>query len=71
MIYNVTITETLCRTEQIAAGSKEEAIAKAREAYKKEEIVLDYSDFSMVEFNAVNTGNDQDEEDEHDGGVFI
>ena len=71
MIYEVTITETLSRTVQIAACSKEEAIAKAREAHKKEEIALDYSDFSEVKFKAVNTGNNQDEEDEYDGGVFI
>lgn len=63
--------KTLCRTEQIEANSKQEAIDKAREAYKKEEIVLDYSDFIDVEFKAVADENDTDEDDDHDGGVFI
>lgn len=71
MIYTVYTTETLCRTEQIEANSKQEAIDKAREAYKKEEIVLDYSDFIDVEFKAVADENDTDEDDDHDGGVFI
>ncbi len=71
MIYTVYITETLCRTEQIEANSKQEAIDKAREAYKKKEIVLDYSDFIDVEFKAVADENDTDEDDDHDGGVFI
>lgn len=71
MICTVYITETLCRTEQIEANSKQEAIDKAREAYKKEEIVLDYSDFIDVEFKAVADENDTDEDDDHDGGVFI
>ena len=71
MIYEVYITEMLCRTEQIEANCKDEAIAKAREAYKKEEIVLDYHDFIDVDFKAVNAEGDDQDEDEHDGGVFI
>ena len=64
MIYEVYITETLCRTEQIEADSKAEAIAKAREAYDKEEIVLDYNDFIEVDFKAVADGDEaSDDED--------
>lgn len=64
MIYEVYITETLCRTEQIEADSKAEAIAKAREAYDKEEIVLDYKDFIEVDFKAVAYGDEaSDDED--------
>ncbi|MBO5053868.1 MAG: DpnD/PcfM family protein [Muribaculaceae bacterium] len=64
MIYEVYITETLCRTEQIEADSKAEAIAKAREAYDKEEIVLDYKDFIEVDFKAVADGDEaSDDED--------
>lgn len=62
MIYEVYITETLCRTEQIDAASKEEAIAKARDAYDKEEIVLDYHDFIDVDFKAVADEANQDED---------
>ncbi len=71
MIYEVYITETLCRAEQIEADSKQEAIAKARAAYDREEIVLDYHDFIDVEFKAVADGEDTDEDDDHDGGAFI
>lgn len=64
MIYEVYITETLCRTEQIEADSKAEAKAKAREAYDKEEIVLDYKDFIEVDFKAVADGDEaSDDED--------
>ena len=64
MIYEVYITETLCRTEQIEADSKAEAIAKARDAYDKEEIVLDYHDFIDVDFKAVADGDEaSDDED--------
>lgn len=64
MIYEVYITETLCRTEQIEADSKAEAIAKARQAYDKEEIVLDYKDFIEVDFKAVADGDEaSDDED--------
>ena len=62
MIYEVYITETLCRTEQIDAASKEEAIAKARDAYDKEEIVLDYHDSIDVDFKAVADEANQDED---------
>lgn len=61
MIYEVYITETLCRTEQIEADSKEEAIDKARQAYKNEEIVLDYHDFIDVEFKAVSDDASDDD----------
>lgn len=64
MIYEVYITETLCRTEQIEADNKVEAIAKARQAYDKEEIVLDYKDFIEVDFKAVADGDEaSDDED--------
>ena len=64
MIYEVYITETPCRTEQIEADSKAEAIAKACEAYDKEEIVLDYKDFIEVDFKAVADGDEaSDDED--------
>ena len=61
MIYEVYITGTLCLAEQIEADSKEEAIEKARQAYKNEEIVLDYHDFIDVEFKAVSDDPSDDD----------
>lgn len=44
MEYQVTITETLSRVLRINSTSAEAAEEKARELYRKEEIILDYSD---------------------------
>lgn len=62
MTYQVYITEKLCRTAQIEAKSKDQAIAKAREAYDNEEIVLDYTDFIEVDFKAVTDEGSPDED---------
>lgn len=42
---DITITETLSRTISIDAVSVDEAIDCVKEMYRKEEIILDYSDF--------------------------
>jgi|LSQX01.3.fsa_nt_gb hypothetical protein len=43
--YKIEITETLSRVIKIEAPSAEEAIDKAREMYRAEEIVLDGDDW--------------------------
>ena len=50
MKYSVTIEETLSRTVEIEADSKENAIEKVKKQYKNEDIVLDSDDFSEVVF---------------------
>lgn len=49
--YLFTVTEELCRSVVIKADSLEEAYAKGVDQYKKEEIVLDASDFVSVGFD--------------------
>ena len=48
--FEVIITEHLVRAININANSKGEAIKKAQDLYDNEKIVLDYEDFSNVEF---------------------
>lgn len=50
MTYEVLITETLERKVKVEASSLQEAEEKVREAYRREEHVLDWSDFTGVEF---------------------
>lgn len=49
MNYKVEITETLSRIVDIEADSEEGALEKVRQAYKKEEIVLDANDYLDTE----------------------
>lgn len=41
--YQIEIKETLAKTINISANTKEEAIAEALDMYLREEIVLDYT----------------------------
>lgn len=50
MKYSVTIEETLSRTLEIEAESKQDAIDKIKKQYKNDDIVLDADDFSEVIF---------------------
>ena len=45
MKFNIAIIEKLKRVIEIDADNLEEAISLVEEQYKKEEIILDYSDF--------------------------
>lgn len=67
MIYEVYITETLCRTERVDAKSKDEAIEAIRNLYEAEDIILDASDFVGVEFEATQ----YDAEDPQDKGASV
>lgn len=50
--YNVTITETLQRTILVEADNEQHALNMVQDDYNNENIVLDYSDFQNVEFDA-------------------
>lgn len=50
MKYSVTIEETLCRTVDVEAESKQDAIDKVKNQYNNENIVLNADDFSEVVF---------------------
>lgn len=49
-LYEVIITENLVKSVKVNAASKNEAIKKVEDLYDSEKIVLDYDDFSDVEF---------------------
>ena len=53
MNYRVVVTETLQRIIEIDAGSYEEAELKVVRQYCKEDIVLDSTDFTDVEFEVL------------------
>ena len=53
-IYKIEWTETLSRTGNITADSLEEAIAKAKELYFSENIVLGADDYAVGVVKAVN-----------------
>ena len=48
--YDITITETLSRTESRAADSYDEALEIVKDEYRDQKIVLDAEDFQGVEF---------------------
>ena len=54
MNYKVEVKETLSRIIDIEAESESEAIIKAKSKYKKQEIVLDSSDYIDTEINIYN-----------------
>lgn len=50
--YNVIITETLQRTILVEADNEQHALNMVQDDYNNENIVLDYSDFKKVDFDA-------------------
>lgn len=50
--YNVTITETLQRTILVEADNEQHALNIVQDDYNNDNIVLDYSDFQNVDFDA-------------------
>lgn len=51
MEYIIRITETLSRQISVQSTSVEKAYQTVMDLYKKEKIVLDYSDFVCVDFS--------------------
>lgn len=58
MKYHITIEEILARCVEIEAESKEEAIRKAADTYKKGEIVLDWNDLTDTKFSVCQNGSE-------------
>ena len=54
MNYKVEVKETLSRIIDIEADNENEAIIKAKSKYKKQEIVLDSSDYIGTEIDIYN-----------------
>ena len=52
MEYQVTITETLSRIVRIESSSAKAAEERAREMYRNQEIILDFSDFCYYDIQA-------------------
>lgn len=48
-VYQIEVSETLCRIVEVKAESEEEAIDIVEQQYKNEEIVLDASDYVEYE----------------------
>lgn len=51
--FTCTVTETLCRKIIVEAENREDAEGTIRDAYQKEEIILDASDHVGTEFEVV------------------
>lgn len=49
--YKIQIQETLSKTVEIQANTIDEALQLAQKSYQNEEIVLDWGDFILVEFD--------------------
>lgn len=49
--YKIQIQETLSKTVEIQANTIDEALQIAQKSYQNEEIVLDWGDFILVEFD--------------------
>lgn len=52
-VFNVAVTETLCRTISVQADNPNEAFLIVRNAWRNSEFVLDAGDFFDVDFNVV------------------
>jgi hypothetical protein len=52
-LFDVEIVETLARTITVKAEDEVDARDIVEDMYRGEEIILDYSDFVLVEFNSV------------------
>ena len=51
--FTVEVTETLQRQVEVEADNEQEALQKAKELYRDEEIVLDWTDFVENDFQII------------------
>ncbi len=61
-VYKIEVKETLAEVVSIQASSKDEALEKVKESYRRGNIVLEYDSFVDVEFSLINS----EEEVAHD-----
>lgn len=61
--FKIEIQEFLSRVVEVVAESKDEAISKISDQYKKTDIVLDYNDFVEVNFIDINSQSPNNEKD--------
>lgn len=59
--FKIEVQEVLSRVIEVKAKDISDAISKVANRYKKEEIVLDYSDFVDVDFIDLNSPSKNDE----------
>lgn len=59
--FTVEITETLQRQIEVEAADENEAISKAEEMYRNEEVVLDSGDYIDTEFNLIDKNGKKEE----------
>lgn len=59
--FKIEIQELLTRVVEVQAENIQEAFTKVNEQYKKAEIVLDYNDFSEVNFIDIKSQSKADE----------
>ncbi len=57
MKYKVQITETLQRIIEVEASNESEAILNVKDKYKKEDIVLNETDYIDTEFDILDEDN--------------
>lgn len=57
MKYKVQITETLQRIIEVEASNEREALLSVKEKYKKEDIVLNETDYINTEFDILDEEN--------------
>jgi len=56
--YKVEIKETLADIVSVQASSKDEALEKVKEQYRRGDIVLEYDSFVDAEFSIFNNGRE-------------
>lgn len=59
--FKIEVQELLTRVVEVQSENIQEAFSKVHDQYKKAEIVLDYNDFTEVNFTDINSPSKKDE----------
>ena len=57
-VYKIQVEETLADIVSVQASSKDEALEKVKEQYRRGDIVLEYDNFVDVEFSVFKDGKE-------------
>jgi len=57
-VYKIQVEETLADIVSVQASSKDEALEKVKEQYRRGDIVLEYDNFVDVEFSVFKCGKE-------------